>query len=350
MRHSIVSLQENIYSAWPANGGIWIWDNEILVSYNRAGFDPSSGFHRISEQGRQCVFSRSFDGGAIWKEVPFDNDIYNKECKQVPRGGFDFSKEGFVMRVGEPAVKIETENFIVSSDRGNTWDGPYKFPSFGHPLTSRTSYHLEGVKTMRAFMSYSMVKAQNYAGYTDRAFVALTEDGCQSWQFVGEITADAPRSVMPIAVRLRDGTLVASLRRRMKTSTVVDDYWIEVKRSNDDGRTWHSANRAADTYNYNNPSNTNGNPPAMCKLDDETIVLVYGRREPGASGIYFKISKDGGRNFINETQLRFAPDTEDIGYPRVVVRSDGRCVVVYYIATEDHPVQHIEATIFDASG
>ncbi len=347
MQHFIVCSHQHKYSAWPANGGMWLWNDEILVSYNRADFDPTEKFHRISKEGRECIFSRSLDGGVTWAEVPFDNNIYKTESKPIPPGGLDFSKDGFVMRVGLPAVTIETDLFITSYDKGDTWHGPYKFPVFEFPLTSRTSYHIEGSKVMRAFMSYSLPKEVNPHGYTDKAFVALTEDGGESWKFVGAMTTDAPRSVMPQAVRLKDGTLVASMRRRMKTSTKVDDVWIEVKRSDDDGKTWHSATRAADTYNFVNPANTNGNPPAMCILDNDHIVLAYGRREPGASSLYFKISKDGGRNFTNEKCLRYVSNTEDFGYPRIVARADGKCVATYYIATADYPVQHIEATIFD---
>lgn len=37
----------------------------------------------------------------------------------------------------------------------------------------------------------------------------------------------------------------------------------------------------------------------------------------------------------------------DMGYPRICAGPDGKCVVVYYIATKERPVQHIEATVFD---
>ena len=196
MQHFIVCSHQHKYSAWPANGGMWLWNDEILVSYNRADFDPTEKFHRISKEGRECIFSRSLDGGVTWAEVPFDNDIYKTESKPIPPGGLDFSKDGFVMRVGLPAVTIETDLFITSYDKGDTWHGPYKFPVFEFPLTSRTSYHIEGSKVMRAFMSYSLPKEVNPHGYTDKAFVALTEDWGESWKFVGAMTTDAPRSMM----------------------------------------------------------------------------------------------------------------------------------------------------------
>ena len=348
MEHSVVCFNPEKFSAWPANGGIWSWGNEILVSYNRGGFNPEATGHRITKDGHEAVFARSLDGGMSWRECDFDGSIYSRELKPVPKGGFDFEHEGFVMRVGRPAVTIKTDSFIVSYDRGESWDGPFAFPEFAHPLTSRTSYLIEGNKKMRAFMSYSLPRVADHTAYTDRAFVALTEDGGETWQFVGDITDDIPRSVMPIAVRLDDGTLVASMRRRMKgENDGVDDTWIEVRRSDDDGKTWHMPVRAADTYNKANPSNRNGNPPALCRLADGTLVLAYGRREPNCPTVRYCISTDGGKTFTKDSVLRSDPMTEDMGYPRIVALPDGKCVAVYYIATEERPVQHIEATVFD---
>ncbi|HOA30367.1 MAG TPA: exo-alpha-sialidase [Clostridia bacterium] len=345
MTHSVVCYNDNEYSGWPANGGIWSWGSEILVSFNRGRFQENNLFHRVIESDMQCVFSRSVDGGLTWAEVDFDNSIYEKELKQVPEEGFEFD-ENFVMRVGRPAITIKGDVYIVSCDKGKTWDGPFEFPSFGRENTSRTSYLIERNKKMRVFMSHNVLENPINKPFYDRAFVAITEDGCKSWSFVGDITDDAPRSVMPSVVRIDDNTLVAALRRRMKRPPM-DDVWIEVKRSNDNGRTWHTPVRAADTYNINNAANTNGNPPAMCKLSDGTLVLAYGRREPGNSSLRVCISTDGGLTFHSDRAIRQDAIDMDMGYPRIVARPDDKCVVVYYIATKERPVQHIEATIFD---
>lgn len=349
MIHTIVCYNEHEYSGWPANGGIWSWGSEILVSFNRGGFIETSAFHRITESNMKCVFARSYDGGLTWEEVSFDNSIYSNPVQKVPEGGFDFD-DNFVMRVGRPAVTIKGDVYVISKDRGNTWEGPFEFPSFGRENTSRTSYMIEGNKRMRVFMSHNVMENTLNKPFYDRAFVALTEDGGVTWSFVGDITEDAARSVMPIAVRLRDNTLVASLRRRLrKEKPDVDDVWIEVRRSNDNGATWNTPVRAACTYNPLNPANSNGNPPAMCKLADDTIVLAYGRREPGCSTIRYSISKDGGLTFTGDYVLRDDAIDMDLGYPRIVALPNGKCVVVYYIATKERPIQHIEATIFDPS-
>lgn len=59
------------------------------------------------------------------------------------------------------------------------------------------------------------------------------------------------------------------------------------------------------------------------------------------------ISEDGGLSFKNHTVIRDDSLDEDMGYPRITARKDGKCVIVYYIATKVCPIQHIEATIFD---
>lgn len=349
MEHRVVCYNEKEYSGWPANGGMWSWGDEILVSFNRGGFDPSAGFHRISSKQIQNVFARSMDGGITWEETNFDNSLYKNAAKRPPKDGFVFNNR-FVMRVGNPAVAINGSSYIVSGDRGCNWDGPYEFPDFGYPLTTRTSYHIEDEKTMRIYMSCSLPKGTVSSGnYTDRAFTALTTDGGLTWNKLGEMTHDDARSVMPIVVRLKCGTLVAAMRRRLTRGVnLCDDNWIECRRSDDNGYTWHTPVRAADTYDVEKSHNSNGNPPAMCLLNDGTIVLAYGFRSPVKSSLRYCISEDGGLTFKNHTILRDDAISDDMGYPRITVRKDGKCVVLYYIATEIRPLQHIEATIFDA--
>lgn len=347
MRHSVVCYSETAYSAWPANGGMWRWGDEILVSFNRGAFDPSGGFHRISPGPKQNVFARSMDGGLTWAETGFDNSLYARAVKKPPENGFVFGG-GFVMRAGVPAVAIDGSLFIVSNDRGHSWDGPYAFPDFGFPLTSRTSYHIEGEKTMRIFMSYSLPQGTVRSGpFTDRAFAALTSNGGLAWEKLGDMTDDDARSVMPSVVRLKNSTLVAAMRRRRSRGEgLCDDNWIECRRSDDNGRTWHTPVRAADTCDTQQSGNSNGNPPALCLLDDGTLVLAYGYRSPGQSSIRYCVSSDGGFTFKNHTVLRGDALGEDMGYPRITAGKDGRCVAVYYIATKERPVQHIEATVF----
>jgi len=60
-----------------------------------------------------------------------------------------------------------------------------------------------------------------------------------------------------------------------------------------------------------------------------------------------KISKDNGKTWGDEIILRDDARTWDFGYPRMVVRPDGKLVTIYYYNTEKNPEQHIVATIWD---
>ena len=45
--------------------------------------------------------------------------------------------------------------------------------------------------------------------------------------------------------------------------------------------------------------------------------------------------------------LRSDGATWDLGYPRMVVRPDGRVVTIYYYTTKEVPAQHIGVTIWN---
>jgi len=93
----------------------------------------------------------------------------------------------------------------------------------------------------------------------------------------------------------------------------------------------------------------NGNPPAMVRIDDKTLCVAYGYRGT-PYGIRAKVSYDEGKTWSswrNEIILRDDGRTWDLGYPRMIQRPDGKLVTIYYFTTEEHPEQHIVATIWD---
>lgn len=359
MKNVVVCYEEGKFSGWPANGGVWCWGNEILVSFNHGTYHYYGNTHNIDrEKPIMLAFARSLNGGESWEffTVP---EIYNNEIKPIPEGGFDFSNPGFVLRVGRPAVSISGDTFIVSYDRGHTWDGPFAFPDVGYPLTSRTCYHIEGPKTMRLFASLKD-PALKHMSYSDQAFTFLTEDGGVTWQRLPFMTTNPARAAMPDVVKLSDGTLVAALRR--KTDRLLctpeeaaalkekgeklpreEDNWIEIERSADNGQSWTFGARAAETAH---DMGRNGNPPALAVLPDDRLVLVFGYRGEKPA-IKARVSCDGGYTWGEEIILRDDPAYHDIGYPRVVVRPDGKLVAMYYFTSEAMKEQHIEATIFE---
>jgi hypothetical protein len=40
-RHTIVAFEEGRFHGWPANNGVWVWGNEILVGFTQTGYEAS---------------------------------------------------------------------------------------------------------------------------------------------------------------------------------------------------------------------------------------------------------------------------------------------------------------------
>jgi hypothetical protein len=131
-------------------------------------------------------------------------------------------------------------------------------------------------------------------------------------------------------VRLGPAEILTAIRRRE---------WIDVYRSNDNGESWNFVNQAT--------LETGGNPPSMVLLLDGRIVVTYGyRKEP--YGIRARISKDHGLTWSGEEIiLRSDGGGRDLGYPRTVMRPDGKLVSVYYFNDAADRERYIGATIWE---
>jgi hypothetical protein len=334
------------FGGWPANNGVWIWANEILVGLERGYHDAhSSGGHAIRRDKPQLnVLARSVDGGETWKIEDPDNFVDDKideaeNYKDCP--GLDFAHPDFAMRVGG-------RRFFVSYDRGRKWAGPYRVKITGKALgrfTSRTDYIVGGPKDCLVFMSADTGVVES--NYQDRSLCARTTDGGKSFEFQGWMTHNVEvRSVMSSTVYAGDKHLVAAMRRKhekgFKNRPSITSNWIDVYQSKDDGKSWKFLSKVAKT----DLGDRNGNPPAMIRLKDGRLCVAYGYRA-FPYGIRVKLSGDNGKTWGEEIYLRHDGGTWDLGYPRMVQRPDGKVVTMYYFNTKEVPAQHIAATIWD---
>jgi len=338
--------QPGRFGGWPANNGVWIWDNEILVGFELGYHDenPTGGHAIRGDKPTYSALSRSLDGGKTWKLEDPDNFIRDEgdnpeNYKNCP--GVNFAHPDFAMRVGGA-------RFFTSYDRGKTWQGPYRVNLTGEkigPLTSRTDYIVLGPNQCLVFMSAETGLVES--NYQDRSFCAKTTDGGRTFQFHGWMTHDTSvRSVMSSSVYVGDNHLLSVMRRKQEQKfgerpSIIRN-WIEAAESRDDGRTWTKLGKVAET----DLGERNGNPPAMVKLPDGRLCVAYGYRD-FPYGIRIKVSSDNGKTWGEETALRTDGGTWDLGYPRMVVRPDGRVVVIYYYNTKEIRAQHIGVTIFD---
>ena len=333
-QHLFVYKEQGRFAGWPANGGIWHWDDEILVRFQIGTYDNSGGGHAISrdEPSRQ-ILGRSVDGGETWQSEEID--VY-----PVESGPIDFAHPDF-------AMQCSGSRFRISYDRGKTWRGDYDLPDIGKKLTSRTDYLVSSTGDCHFFLSAKEDRVQ--AGIRDRALCARTTNGGESIEFVSWMTHDIEvRSVMPSTVRISETHLVTALRRRydakQQDGTQLSKNWIEICHSTDNGETWSFLTKAADT---DGGAGRNGNPPSMVRLKDGKLCVTYGYRST-PYGIRAKFSEDNGKSWGDEIHLRDDGRNWDFGYTRTIQRTDGKLVTIYYYTTAEIPEQHIAATIWTA--
>lgn len=343
-RHVIVHHQPGRFCGWPANNGVWIWGDEILVGFVYGHFKADEKSHSIDRGKPQAsVLARSLDGGETWALEDPEHFVLDGGKPAPSPGNIQYGHPDFAMRVGNHTLidnKDEEGLFFFSYDRGKRWQGPFQFPSFDLPMTSRTDYIVEGRESCLILLSarYPGVKGANYQ---DRAFAVRTTDGGKTYRKLGWLAGDSidARSVMPSTVRLADRHYVTALRR--KTSTAGGQRnWIDVYASADGGATWQFRSTAVDGLEHN------GNPPSLCRLKDGRLALAYGDRTPPC-GIKAKISADEGLSWGPAITLRDDGRNWDIGYTRTVQRRDGKLVTIYYFTTAQLPEMHIAATIWD---
>jgi len=326
--HVVVYSEPGRFAGWPANNGLWSWDNEILVGFELGWWmDRGSNKHSIDPSRRsQRVLARSLDGGQSWVlEKP---EVLTAELPVAPRPteGIDFAHPDL-------AIQCTGERFYLSYDRGNTWQNPYELPNFGRNVMARTDYIVNSRDDCFFFLT-----AEKTDGDEGIPFCTRTTDAGSTFEFLSWIgTEPEGYSIMPASVRCLDGKLVVAIRRYERGD--IRRGSIEIYQSNDDGRTFDFICVAADT------GSNGGNPPSMIRLADGRICLAYGFRSP-PYGIRAKISDDDGRTWSDEIVLRDDGRNWDLGYTRTTQRPDGKIVTAYYFSTDQQPEQFIAATIW----
>ncbi|RKX33997.1 MAG: hypothetical protein DRP71_08535 [Verrucomicrobia bacterium] len=382
MKNVVIYQEDGRYAGWPANNGAWIFEgDEMLVGFTEAPFELRKG-HNIGPEGtRTSWLARSKDGGQSW--VAYDPEEYVGDFGLLPELKplvipIRFDAPLFAMRMVGTAYHGSTDprgHFFYSYDGGDTWMGPHGFGDLiNHPemqkyglseMTPRTDYVVLGRHEALIMMS---ARIEGEFG-TDRLFVLRTTDGGQSFFFMGWVVPpfgpdvvnpeatvplfDDPslnphpsqaRAVMPQSFLMADGTVVTAMRRRYKNEDLgLNRNWVDAYASRDRGRTWSFMATIGDA------GTGNGNPPALSPTADGRLCAVFGDRAKGR--ILVTYSSDQGKTWSEPFVLRddFGSEdmeTNDLGYPRLLLRSDGKMVALYYYST--HENHHgIFATIWD---
>ncbi|MCK0190927.1 sialidase family protein [Arenibacter sp. F20364] len=360
IKHVKVYYEPGMFGGWPANHGVWNWGDEILVGFSKGHYkDLGPERHNFDKENPELhVLARSLDGGETWKledpgvgdgdlVVP-DNGSYHglirkdvKAPEPIPAEQIDFTHPNLAFTVRMTDHHGAESRIWYSYDRGKDWKGPFGLPNFGTPgIGARTDYIIDSRNECMLFLN-----AAKANGKEGRVMGVKTIDGGENWNFVSWIGPEPDGfSIMPASVRISDTEILVTTRRREESGRFIDAYL-----SQDNGATWQPLANPVENCGQ-------GNPPAMVKMKDGRICLIYGYRaleediknNRDKSEIRAKISKDNGKTWSKDYVLRDDGSGKDLGYPRVVQRPDGKIVSLYYFMDkETGPERYIAATIWD---
>lgn len=362
-KYVTIDSKQGRYYGWPANNGLWTWDDgrEILVGYTDGPHDSDGGFHQIGNP-QLSRLARSTDGGHTWTSFDPENYVGDGGNLVYSPGNINFGHPDFVMRVaatGYHGTSDAAGRFFYSYDRGQTWNGPYRFNGLtdggnldNKMITARTDYRVTGPNSAQIFMTARPSKPSSGPDYPhrtrrDKPFVVETTDGGKtfnsiSWvvDFPDDLYDECHRAAMPSTVVTDDGNLVMVTRGRNPFNNS-QQCWIDAHRSEDNGRTWTHLNggNAIALTGVNN-----GNPAGLTILDDGRLVVTCGNRDKNQ--VLIRVSEDNGDTWGDEIVVRDNLDNYDFGYPLITQNSDGHLVVIYYMTNDDRTSTFIEAAIF----
>lgn len=325
--HVTVYREQGRFGGWPANHGIWNWENEILVGFSRGYHkDRESGHNIDHSKPEEHVLVRSLDGGETWNlehpnsrgmllgvgpalhGTPLPEATPPLPMKQVEP--IDFTDPDFAMTVRMSDVNVGPSRYYISNDRGRTWSPPYRLPLWGQlGIAARTDYLVNGPHDCLMFLT-----AAKSNGHEGRPLCVRTTNGGLNWKRVAWIGPEPDGlgdfSIMPSTVRLGEHELLTSIRIHRGIRK-----WIDTYRSLDNGQTWQ--------YNGKGAEDTGaGNPPSSIRLADGRICLTYGFRA-NPYGMRARLSSDKGLTWGQEIFLRDDGASTDLRYPRSVQRPDG---------------------------
>jgi hypothetical protein len=365
IKHVAVYYEPGRFGGWPANHGIWAWENEILVGFGK-GYYKNLGLERHNidrERPEEHLFARSLDGGETWSiEEPAKDGIMIARGKALHgiepepeklkpiaplQEQMDFSNPNFVLKFWMLSSASGPSIFYYSNDKGHSWNGPFSLAVDGlTTIAARVDYIIEDKNSCLAFFT-----AAKTDGNEGRVFSARTDNGGLSWQFVAWVGEELENGfrIMPSTMRTlgKELLLTSRVREQQNNETELNstkkqknrfiDSWL----SNDNGSSWELLGRPVDDLGE-------GNPPCLIKLKDGRLCLTYGFRAAPFS-ICAKISEDRGRTWSKPIIIRNDGAGRDIGYVRSVQRPDGKVVTVYYFQDNQKPERYIAASIWDPS-
>ncbi len=329
VKHITVAFDEPSFFGWPANHGIWKFDDELLVGFEK-GIHHYNGpdVHALDRTIPTIRMFARFRPETGWvhefPEIPAIDYENKTRLPDVPADLLSPESGLYLMPSGWDG-NVFTQ-LMVTNNKGKSWQGPFYIPDFGLVgVAARTDYIVcDGY----FLLAMTGVKADGLEGNTFAA--KLTFDG--KWEKLGMMGEDPPEGdfrIMPAIARLPDGSLLGIGRYASENEPGFTQ--LDVYLSNDEGKTWDYETKL--TYVGNDMSG--GSPPALCTLPDGTILLAFFRRQ-SPHGLFITTTRDG-KNWSEPQALRTDAVNTDIGYPRIAFFNNEVHILYYYNLGEEAP-------------
>ena len=360
-KHFIAAIEQDRFHGWPANNGVWQWEDEILVGFTQGDFTIKQG-HNISGK-QKSLFARSRNGGENWEMFDPENFMDDENEKFVPLQknfldhSLDLKHSGFAMRIfssGYHGNEDPEGGFYYSFDRGATWQGPYFLGKINQHkelkdknITARNDYIVTD-KNQAFFFISACPKSQEKA---NRIACIKTEDGGMNFEFISWVTPPVLdiNAVMSSTVQISKDKFIMAYRKiyheNIESLGKESPYGEKRKNTID----IHISEDGCLTWNFLSTvkvMESGSNPPALLLLNDGRLLCVYGdRHNLIMAGRY---SNTEGKTWENEFVIREnLIGTSDFGYPRLAQRKDGKLAAMYYWSSPEDPQEHIAVTIWD---
>jgi len=101
VENSFVYREPGRFGGWPANNGVWIWENEVVVGFSLGYHNPdTTGGHALRDDKPELkVLSRSLDGGQTWSHPSI----------LLPQKGFMGKTQPIQLQAGKIIIPIYNE-------------------------------------------------------------------------------------------------------------------------------------------------------------------------------------------------------------------------------------------------
>lgn len=228
-------------------------------------------------------------------------------------------------------VSCVSGNFILSStDLGVTWTTP-KLMDLGEHRYSVSRESI--IELPDESLLLSIYESRPHS--TERSYVVRSFDGGTTWSDSTCIASDKNGAASCYQGKnFNETALLRTAANRLLAVIRTDESYYA-----NDGSDFmtiggigslHTAHSDNNGLSWTTPNSTLifGQPASLCKMPDDTICMVYGRRKH-PYGIAGRWSHDGGHKWSEEWTVRQDAPHWDIGYPAVATTSS-HLVVVYY--------------------